>query len=197
MFRMELKNNFFGFFAHCRAKNLLMSFIDFMSHNLVQELVQEMGPNNPALNGGMGAPAYAGMMPPQGQMPMMQPQMPMLGQQMPMMQPQGQAHAFHHQRLPPQQMGPDPADEQQMHEMLNLGQYGMDETHRPVSDRLMDRGREALFLAIVFFLLSLPQTDQFLQRMVPQVGSNFYLLLVSKGALLALAFLVARYFEII
>lgn len=177
-------------------KKLLICDIDQMSQNLVQELVQEMGANNPALTQGMsmGAPAHAG----QG----FHPQMGMAPQPQ-MMQPQGhmmQPQMAHHQ-LPPQQYSQENegymTEEQQMHEMMNLAQFGMDEEHRPVSDRLMDQLRELFFLVVVFFILSLPQVSSFIQRTVPQVADNFYYLVGLKGLILAVVFWVAHYFEII
>ena len=171
------------------------------SHNLVQELVNEMGPNNPALSGQPLYPMQQGMqpqphqLPPQGMMSM--PAMPQQPMQMyaPDMQQQPQQQQLPYMDTSYQQ--PEDDDENEMNEMMDLENYGMDGAHRSWSDRAMDQGREAFFLALLFFLLSLPQVDQFLQRMIPQITSSFYYLIAFKGLLLAVAYFVAKYFEII
>jgi len=203
------------------------------SHNLVQELVQEMGPYNPALNAQPGMPMGFSQGPmgfsqgpmPQGQMPMgpqmmsgnqMGPQMmpggPMgqpMGPQMPnyvdqsfnpgsmigpQLDPRAHGTSAVHQA---QQQEPIYMTEEQMQEMMDLENFGMDGSHRPLSDRAMDHAREAAFLAILFVILSLPTISQALQRTVPQLASNFYYLLGAKGLLLALAFFIAKYFELV
>lgn len=186
------------------------------SSNLVQELVQEMGPYNPALNFNSGMPmdnqGYNQMIGPQPQMQQMPQQMPQqMSQPMPQMyQPSNQGPDMmqphpgmppgqrpYMQKLPPAPEGYDMDDEDQMQEMMDLEHFGMDGGHRSFTDRAIDQGREGLFLAVVFFLLSLPQTDRFIQRTIPQVANKFYYLLALKGVILAVSFFLAKYFELI
>jgi hypothetical protein len=167
-----------------------------MSSNLVQEMVQEMGPTNPALNMNPGMPmqqhaSYNPMTQPQ-----MQQQMPMgPSEQMFMQQPQMQQQMQQQPQMQHQQQYYIEDDDEQA--MMDFEDYGMETRERSFTDKASDSGREALFLVIAFIVLSTPQVDQFLHKTFPQLSGNFYYLLAAKGVLLAIAYFAVKYFEII
>lgn len=174
--------------------------------NLVQELVDEIGPNNPALLGNFQMssapttpPKYSADSIPPPTQPMVDMQFPPALQQQP--PPQMMPPPPMQVQMTPQQMMVQPevyaSDEKQLEEVSNFSRFGFNGAHKPLIDRAIQQLRELLYLSVSFVLLSLPQIDQFIYRVVPQLSAKPYYIIVAKGLLFSLLYYLVKYFDLV